>query len=209
MNSMNLMPMDGNAVRTLMSTVDLIATTLDTAHDSWRDHLQAIRSITAVLEFSDSSPDSTRKQWQLPLIAVFQRVAYADADSGGVPDVGNWCLKQAVTLLQVYPEDVDLLTLIGRNWLFRAQKSLANIHLSEQSSTSSGGSQSAPLSTSEEHRQVTRANVEAESRLYLSDYVEARGILLPAVEYLKRAAEAARVQEKITGDLLSTVSTNL
>ena len=63
-----------------------------------------------------------------------------------------------------------------------------------------------PLSRSEEDRQVRRNNAEHESRLYMSDYVEARGILLPAVEYLKRAADAARTQEKLTGDLLSTVS---
>jgi hypothetical protein len=40
----------------------------------------------------------------------------------------------------------------------------------------------------------------------MSDYVEARGILLPAVEYLKRAVDAAHTQGKISGDLLSTVS---
>jgi len=93
-----------------MSTVELIASTLDAAQDSWRDHLQAIRNITSVVEFNDTSPDEARRQWQVPLISVFQRVAYADVDSGGVIDIGNWCLRQAVTLLQVYPEDVGLLT---------------------------------------------------------------------------------------------------
>lgn len=97
-------------MRTLMSTVELIAATLDTAPDSWRAHLQSIQNITAVLEFSDTHPDQSRRQWQLPLITVFQRVAYADADSGGVPDIANWCLKQMVTLLQIYPEDIELLT---------------------------------------------------------------------------------------------------
>ena len=63
-----------------------------------------------------------------------------------------------------------------------------------------------PLSRSEEDRQAGRTNAEHESRLSMSDYVEARGILLPAVEYMKRAVEAARTQGKIRGDLLSTVS---
>jgi hypothetical protein len=107
---MNLMPTDENTVNVLMSTVERIAATLDTAHDSWRDHLQSIRNITAVLEFSDTHPDESRRQWQLPLVTVFQRVAYADADSGGVSDIANWCLKQAVTLLQIYPDDIELLT---------------------------------------------------------------------------------------------------
>lgn len=102
--------MDENMVRTLMSTVELIATTLDAAPDSWRDQLQAIRNIAASLELLDDTPDEGRKQWQLPLISVFQRVAYADADNGGVMDIANWCLRQTLTLLHVYPEDVDLLT---------------------------------------------------------------------------------------------------
>ena len=51
-----------------------------------------------------------------------------------------------------------------------------------------------------------RRNIEVENRLYTSDYVEARGTLFPAVEYLKRAVEAARTQEKVTGGLLCTVS---
>ena len=62
------------------------------------------------------------------------------------------------------------------------------------------------LSTSEENRQALRSDAEAESRLYTADYVEARGTLLPAVEYLERAVEAARTQEKLTGGLLSVVS---
>lgn len=205
-----------------MSTAEHITTALDANHESWRDHLQAVRHITAVLEFTDTNSNETRRVWQTTLITVFQRVAYADADSGGVSDISDWCLKQAVTLLPLYPENVDLLTrkytrsfvmmqylekiVIGRNWLSRAQRSLAKIHLSEQNSSCSGGSPSMPLSTSEENRRTRRSDNEAESRLYTSDYVEARGILLPAVEYLERAAEAAHTQGKMTGDLLSVVS---
>ena len=63
-----------------------------------------------------------------------------------------------------------------------------------------------PLSASEEDRNTKRSNAEAESRLYTSDYVEARGVLLPAIEYLKHAVEAARTQDGTTGELLATVS---
>lgn len=102
--------MDANSIETIMATVESIAMKLDMAHDSWGDHLQAVRQITAVLEFSDKSPAPFHKEWQIRILVVFQRVAYADADSGGIPDIGDWCLKQAVTLLQVYPEDIELLT---------------------------------------------------------------------------------------------------
>ena len=50
-----------------------------------------------------------------------------------------------------------------------------------------------------------RAFAEAEQRLHTADYVEARGILLPATEYLQRAVDAARSQGNVTGSLLSTV----
>ncbi|KAF2739116.1 hypothetical protein EJ04DRAFT_427519 [Polyplosphaeria fusca] len=198
--------MDDQAISNLVSTVDLISTTLDSAPHSWRDQLQAIRNITASLEILDATPDENRKRWQLPLITVFQRVAFADADNGGVPDIANWCLRQALTLLQIYPMDVDLLALIGRNWLLRAQKSLARIHYAERGSSSSGASSSQPLSNSEEQRQFSRAVVEAEDRLHSQDYVEARGILLPAVEYLKRAVDAAREQHRANGTLYATAA---
>ncbi|KAF1969198.1 hypothetical protein BU23DRAFT_244606 [Bimuria novae-zelandiae CBS 107.79] len=203
---MGLMSMDEDTVRTLFLTVECMNKSLGRADDSWRDHLEAIRNITSILEFNDTISDQDRRQWQLPLMTVFQRVAYADADSGGVPDIANWCLKQAVTLLQVYPEDVELLTLIGRNWLSRAQRSLSRIHLSEQSSSSSGESSQVHLSSSEENRQVIRGNAEAESIVCSADYVEARGILLPAVEYLQCAVNTARSQGNITGDLLTTAA---
>jgi hypothetical protein len=101
--------MDQNAVNSLMSTVGLISTNLDTRPDSWREQLQAIRSTTRSLEILDGSPEEAQKRWQLPLISVFQRVAFADADNGPVQDVADWCLRQALTLLHLYPQDVEIL----------------------------------------------------------------------------------------------------
>lgn len=51
------------------------------------------------------------------------------------------------------------------------------------------------------------AAAEAEARLHTADYVEARGILLPATEYLSKAAESAEEQGIIDGPLLVRVST--
>lgn len=101
--------MDDRMVDVLMSTVELISNNLDVAPYSWRGQLPAIRSITASLELSDTTPDEGRRRWQLPLISVFQRVAFADADAGIVHDIADWCLRQALVLLQVYPQDADLL----------------------------------------------------------------------------------------------------
>jgi hypothetical protein len=97
---------------------------------------------------------------------------------------------------------------IGRNWLMRAQKSLANVYRAERgSSSSSSASVTAPWHDSEEVS--ARAFAEAEQRLYMPDYVEARGILLPAIEYLQRAVDTAHTQSIVTGSLLSTVCGHL
>jgi hypothetical protein len=105
-----LADMDHNMIQRLMETVELINANLDTSPASWRDQLPAIRNTTASFEIADTVPDEERRNWQLPLISVFQRVAFADADNGAVQDLGDWCLRQLVTLLQIYPENVDILT---------------------------------------------------------------------------------------------------
>jgi hypothetical protein len=92
---------------------------------------------------------------------------------------------------------------IGRNWLLHAQKPLENIHRAEHgSSSSSAGSTCAPIG----HEALTaQAFAQAEQVLQTADYVEARGILLPAIEYLGRAVDIARAQGSVTGILLATV----
>lgn len=101
--------MDQNAVNSLTSAVQLISANLDSRPESWREQLQAIRSTIKSLEILDGTPEEARKRWQLPLVSVFQRVAFADADNGPVQDVADWCLRQALTLLHLYPQDVDIL----------------------------------------------------------------------------------------------------
>jgi hypothetical protein len=99
--------MEDTAIRHLMSAVGLISNNLDTRPESWREQLQAIRNTTVSLEFLDMAPNQSRKQWQLPMISVFQRVAFGDADNEVIQDVADWCLRQALTLL--YPADVEVL----------------------------------------------------------------------------------------------------
>jgi len=57
---------------------------------------------------------------------------------------------------------------------------------------------------------IVERDVEAETRLHTQDYVEARGILLPAIEYLRRAVEQADTEEHgPSGHLLVTVGVDL
>jgi hypothetical protein len=108
--------MDDDAVRNLMSIVELISTNLDTRPESWREQIQAIRNTTVSLEILDTIPDQAQKRWQLPLISIFQRAAFGDADHGAVQDVADWCLRQALTLLHLYPEDVEVLACMFIPW---------------------------------------------------------------------------------------------
>ncbi|KAI1515786.1 hypothetical protein PtrSN002B_009298 [Pyrenophora tritici-repentis] len=192
--------MDIQMTQTLMATVELMNTTLDTAPDSWRDHLQAIRTTTDDFELADTTPDEERRRWQIPLISVFQRVAFADADNGPIPDIADWCLRQLLTLLHVYPSDVEILDLIGRNWLLRAQQPLASIAQAENDSSSGDPS------TFGEPDAITRTISETERRLYDADYVEARRLLVQAADYLKRAVDAALAEARLTETLLSTAA---
>ncbi|KAF1936210.1 hypothetical protein EJ02DRAFT_359621 [Clathrospora elynae] len=184
-------------IQTLMATVELVDTNLNIAPGSWRDQLQTIRNATSSLDLLDTIPNEARKRWQLPLITVFQRVAFSDADNGAIQDIADWCLRQALTLLQVYPEDFDLMSLIGRNWLLRAQKALAGIARTETGSSSSEGS------TFGQPNATTRTLAETELRLGLADYVQARVLLLPATDYLQRAVSAADAQGVASGHLLT------
>ena len=62
------------------------------------------------------------------------------------------------------------------------------------------------FTSSEDAREAARAAVEADSRAGGADYVEARGMLLPATEYFQRAVAIAEQGNRISGELLSLVS---
>ncbi len=101
---------------------------------------------------------------------------------------------------------------LGHAWLLRAQSTLATIHRLEGSS-SSGSSSQRPASSagrmsftsSDDARENARAIIEADARASTSDYVEARGMLLPSTEYFQRAVTAAERRNVLTGELLSLV----
>jgi len=90
----------------------------------------------------------------------------------------------------------------------RAQKSLANVSRAERGSSSDSAA-SVAIPWPDHETNSARAFAEAEQRLYTADYVEARGILLPAIEYLQRAVDTAHAQSSVTGSLLSTVCCSL
>jgi hypothetical protein len=97
-------------------------------------------------------------------------------------------------LLQRDARNLSALRGLGQMWLSRAQPALARIHASQASPPS--GTSGSPRSESA---------AEAERRVGTADYVEARGLLQPATEYLERAVTAASNQNVVSGDLLTKV----
>ncbi|KAK5451593.1 hypothetical protein LTS15_007853 [Exophiala xenobiotica] len=61
----------------------------------------------------------------------------------------------------------------------------------------------ASYTSSEDAREAERAVIEADARAQTADYVEARGMLIPAVDYFFRAVDAADGEGRLTGELLS------
>lgn len=96
--------------------------------------------------------------------------------------------------------------MIGRNWLSRAQKSLANIYRSDRGSSSSSAASTSALQEGEARGE--RALAEAEQALNTADYVEARGILSPAIDYLQRAVNSEYARGTVSGTVLVNVRNN-
>jgi tetratricopeptide (TPR) repeat protein len=101
------------------------------------------------------------------------------------------------------------MTGLGQAWLARSQNVLARIHRTEGSSSSGSSGRPQSLSdrlaysSSEEARDAERATAEADARAHTADYVEARGMLIPAVDHFARAIEVAERNGEPSGELLS------
>lgn len=189
-------------------------------HD-WRNFISLGRSVIAHIDATTFMEKASRTTEQAWMIAGLQRLALSDAESGGVPDVAAWCSRQWLAIFQRDQTNVAALRGIGQAWLLRAQPTLLRIQRTDSSSSSGGsarsGSGSATARSQSSHttgssverrRQADAAAKEAERKAGTADYVEARGFLQPAAEYLDRAVAAASSQRILSGDLLATVSYN-
>jgi hypothetical protein len=160
----------------------------------WRNSLGLARTIIVQLDSTTFMQDSTRTSEQVPVIVALQTLAFKDIDNGAVVDIASWCSRQWLALLQRDTRNLSALRGLGQMWLSRAQPALARIHASQGSSPSvASGSPRSESAT------------EAERRVGTADYVEARGLLQPAMEYLERAVTAASNQDVVSGDLLAKV----
>lgn len=190
------------------TSVSQIIATLRASPQSWRTHLDLARTVIAHIDRTSFMQQRERQGEQTWMIAGIQRLAYADADNGDVPDLASWCARQWLIIHQRDPQNIAALRGIGEAWLNRAQPALSRIHRSDggSSSSGSGSARSGPsLNSSDEEHQTAASIAEAERRAGTADYVEARGYLQPAVEYLDQAVTSARDQQELSGDVLAVV----
>lgn len=190
------------------TSLNQIYAMLRSSPQDWRNYLNLARTIITHLNSTTFMQQGNRTQEQVWMIAGLQRLAFAEPDSGGVNDIAAWCSRQWLVIYQREPNNLAALRGIGQVWLARAQPVLARIHRIDGSSSSSGGSARSQRSLpgSREGNTSPTQTAEAERRAGTSDYVEARGFLQPATEYLERAVAVATAQRAVSGDLLATVS---
>ncbi|GAB7332081.1 hypothetical protein MBLNU13_g03969t1 [Cladosporium sp. NU13] len=174
------------------AAINQISNMLRCSPQQWRNFLALARTIIAQLDSTTFMQDPTRTSEQVPVVAALQILAFKDVDNGAVVGIASWCSRQWLALLQRDAGNLAALRGLGQMWLYRAQPALARIHAS-QGSSSSGASGSSR----------SESAAEAERRIGTADYVEARGLLQPAAEYLERAVTAASNQGVVSGDLLA------
>ncbi|OAL17501.1 hypothetical protein AYO22_11633 [Fonsecaea multimorphosa] len=190
-----------------------IADTNPSAPESWEQRLHIARTVIATLDSTGFMQMPNRNTDRTFVVASLQSLAYHDAEGAGVPDVAEWCMNQWLSLLQRNAEDLSALRGLGQAWLARSQSVLARIHRTEGSSSSGSSGRPQSLSerlsysTAEESRDAERATAEADARAHTPDYVEARGMLIPAVDYFSRAVDVAERDGELAGELLSEVRT--
>ncbi|KAI9825772.1 MAG: hypothetical protein M1826_006874 [Phylliscum demangeonii] len=236
-----------------LAGIETVNTMLQESPANWENYVNFARSITASVDLTDFMMNPGRVEERILMVDCLQKLAYQDPDRGGVQSLADWCQRQWLRLLESRPEHVEVLrglavpversndfvdraddsAGLGHNWLLKAQKFLASIHLEDgsSSSTASNGRNGGngenggnggngrngrngrmpvmpPPRYTQRHDDVdaSQAAADAVVRLSTTSYVEARTALVPATDFLNRAIVAAGRQGNVTGDLLVLVS---
>ena len=194
----------------------------DMLHDVPQDQQKLVtlaKTVTKQLDSTSFMLQPSRAEDQIRTLTNLQRVVSLDAGRGGLHDLAIWCYRQWLVIYQRNHQQVESLRSIGQYWLSRAQPLLARIYHGESSFRSSKCSQfsvsSLPTRFIDENTDPSKdtggmdifltSAAEAELLLGTADYVEVRGYLHPAIEYLDKAVAAATEQGVLSGELLTIV----
>ncbi|KAJ8061868.1 hypothetical protein OCU04_009659 [Sclerotinia nivalis] len=171
-------------VEQVKSIITLLDEVVSSRPHECETYIPSARSAVTALEHIRFFRDPARFAEQVWIVRGLQSFAFYDADNGSVIDIADFCQNAWLRVLRNYPENVDVLTGLGRNWLQRSQATLARIHCEE------GNDTTAPQNDTRRQGPL---------------YVEARGYLQPAVDFFTRAIRAADGLGSTSGDLLASV----
>jgi len=101
--------MEEQRILVLMDIICNIQQTLDSSPDDWRSRIPAGRSVMAAVDASNFMNQTNRLEEQTHFVETLQRLAYWEADTGGIDDIADWCLKQWLVVLQNHPQNVSIL----------------------------------------------------------------------------------------------------
>ena len=86
-----------------------IQAAVNAASNDWERHISAARAVIASVDSTRLMQQQNRAQDQIFILSALQKLAYYDADSGGVQDIADWCVTQWLAILQYDPESVEAL----------------------------------------------------------------------------------------------------
>ena len=113
------------AIRVELQRID---SAVDAASNNWDRHISAARAVVSLVDGTSLMQRADRTDDQTFIITRLQRLAYHDADSGGVQDIADWCLTQWLGLLQRDDENVEALTGLRSPFPLPSRYVLGKIH---------------------------------------------------------------------------------
>lgn len=87
-----------------------IETAVEAITNGWDQHVGAARAVISFVDSSSLMQNPNRTDDQIFIVSRLQRLAYYDADSGGVRDIADWCVTQWLAILQRDEENIEALT---------------------------------------------------------------------------------------------------
>ena len=102
-------PFEEQQIILIKTELRRIETAIETASNDWDRHLAAARAVISSIDNTRLILQRNRADDQVFIISRLQRLAYYDADSGGVQDIADWCVTQWLSLLHVDPGSVEAL----------------------------------------------------------------------------------------------------
>ncbi|KAG9248553.1 hypothetical protein BJ878DRAFT_412527 [Calycina marina] len=186
-------------VEQVKSIVTLLYEVITTKPHEWETYVVSARSAMTALDHLHFFRDPSRYAEQVWIIQGLQDFAYHNADNGCIRDIAEHCQAFWLRVLRNYPESVDALAGLGKNWLQRSQETLVRIQNAEGSDSSSSGDVSLTTALKDFGSYCILADPRRQGALY----VEARGYLQPSVDFYVRAVRAADNLVVTNGDLFS------